>query len=133
MDACSTSPRFRVFCLCAEWCATCREFQPLFERVAARHGQVDFHWVDVETHGDWADALEIETFPTLAVFQDELVLHYGPTYPKELVYVRTLETLLALDAEAARAYVDQDPQRLAWQQAADVEALRGYGRQLAAG
>lgn len=120
-------PEFKVICLCADWCATCREFQPIFDKVAAELGQVSFHWVDVETHSDWADGIDIETFPTLAVFREDLVLHYGPTYPKEMVYSRTLTALLDQSREESEAYVRQDALRHGWQTAPEIVVLRGAG------
>lgn len=120
-------PEFKVICLCADWCATCREFQPIFEKVASELGQVSFHWVDVETHSGWADGIDIETFPTLAVFREDLVLHYGPTYPREMVYSRTLTALLEQSREESEAYVRQDALRQGWQINGEIELLRKVG------
>jgi thiol-disulfide isomerase/thioredoxin len=59
------SPDLWVFCLCAEWCGTCREYQPLFEQLAQEMPQARFVWVDVEAHDDLLQDLDIENFPTL--------------------------------------------------------------------
>ena len=56
-----------VFCLCAQWCGTCREYQPLFDQLAAQLPQARFTWVDVETHDDLLGDLDIENFPTLLI------------------------------------------------------------------
>ena len=44
----STTPQLWVFCLCAQWCGTCREYQPLFDQLAINMPQARFVWVDVE-------------------------------------------------------------------------------------
>ena len=54
-----------VYCLCAQWCGTCREYQPLFDRLAADMPQARFVWVDVEEHDALLGDLDIENFPTL--------------------------------------------------------------------
>jgi thiol-disulfide isomerase/thioredoxin len=54
-----------VYCLCAQWCGTCREYQPLFERLAAEMPQARFVWVDVEEHDALLGEMDIENFPTL--------------------------------------------------------------------
>jgi thiol-disulfide isomerase/thioredoxin len=59
------SPELWVFCLCAQWCGTCREYQPLFEQLAQGMPQARFVWVDVEVHDDLLQDLDIENFPTL--------------------------------------------------------------------
>jgi thiol-disulfide isomerase/thioredoxin len=59
------TPNFWVFCLCAQWCGACREYQPLFEHLAAEMPQARFVWVDVEKHDALLGELDIENFPTL--------------------------------------------------------------------
>ena len=59
------TPQLWVFCLCAQWCGACREYQPLFDLVAAQIPQARFVWVDVEEHDALLGELDIENFPTL--------------------------------------------------------------------
>ena len=61
----STAPQLWVFCLCAEWCGTCREYQPLFDQLAKDMPQARFVWVDVEAQDALLQDLDIENFPTL--------------------------------------------------------------------
>ena len=63
----SSQPVMYVFCLCAQWCGTCHEYQPLFNQLAAQLPQARFSWVDVETHDDLLGNLDIENFPTLLI------------------------------------------------------------------
>ena len=56
-----------VFCLCAQWCGTCREYQPIFEQLAAQMPEARFVWVDIEAHDDLLGDLDIENFPTLLI------------------------------------------------------------------
>lgn len=59
------TPKLWVFCLCAQWCGACREYQPLFDLWAAQMTEARFVWVDIEEHDALLGELDIENFPTL--------------------------------------------------------------------
>jgi thioredoxin 1 len=87
-----------VACLCAQWCGTCRDYRPLFDQVAARHGDCVFVWVDIEDEADLVGDLEVESFPTVLVGQGERLVFAGPLLP----HAATLSRLLsALDGQEA--------------------------------
>jgi thiol-disulfide isomerase/thioredoxin len=80
-----------VACLCAAWCGTCRDYEATFARLAARHPQDCFVWIDVETHADALGDVDIENFPTLLVQAlDGPVQFYGPMLPHANVLDRQL-------------------------------------------
>lgn len=87
-----------VVCLCAEWCGACREYRPLFERVAQAHPAFRFAWVDVEDHADIADDFEVETFPTLLVADAGGTRFLGPLLPHAETLARLLGALPAAQA-----------------------------------
>lgn len=67
-----------VYLLCAEWCKVCRDLQasiPIEARSTVR-------WVDIEKSCQFADELEIENFPTVAVFRDQRWTYWGITEPR---------------------------------------------------
>ncbi|QID17470.1 thioredoxin family protein [Nitrogeniibacter mangrovi] len=84
-----------VACLCADWCGTCREYQPGFEAIAERFPEAGFLWVDIETHADWADDVDVENFPTLFVMQGEAIRFFGTMLPYPAHLERALESLFA--------------------------------------
>jgi thioredoxin len=62
----------------APWCAPCRAFGPVFERVAQAHPDVVFAKCDTEAERELAGALQIRAIPTLMVFRDQiLVFRHG--------------------------------------------------------
>jgi len=83
-----------VVCLCAAWCDTCAEFRATFARLERLHPQADFVWLDVEDDAALVGELDIENFPTLAVFRGSAPLFYGVTTPQEPVVARTLKSVL---------------------------------------
>jgi len=89
-----------VACLCATWCKTCTEFRGTFDKLVAANPGVRFEWLDVEDDSALVGDIEIENFPTLAVFRGDRPLFYGVTMPQEGVVARTLASLLRPDRDA---------------------------------
>ncbi len=90
-----------VLALCAQWCGTCREFRPTLERLAEARRDVVFAWADVEDDAELVGDLDVENFPTLALFRAGVTLHYGVSLPHESVVARLVETFAAAAPRAA--------------------------------
>ena len=82
-----------VICLCAEWCAVCRQYQSGFDALGAEFAPAHWRWLDIEEHEDLLDDLEIETFPTLLIGQAGQVRFFGPLLPQPGVLQRMLRSL----------------------------------------
>lgn len=52
----------------AAWCGPCKAMAPVFDRVSKRHPGVGFVKVDTENARDVAQAANIRSLPTLAIF-----------------------------------------------------------------
>ena len=89
-----------VACLCATWCKTCTEFRGTFDKLANENADAKFVWLDVEDDSAMVGELDIENFPTLAVFRGDKPLFYGVTMPQEGVVARTLASLKRDDRDA---------------------------------
>ncbi|HEX8822218.1 MAG TPA: thioredoxin family protein [Archangium sp.] len=61
------------------WCVPCRDFDPIFERVAERHPDITFARVDVDTQEELVEVLGVQAMPALMVFRDGFLLlnHVG--------------------------------------------------------
>lgn len=86
---------FLVFCLCAAWCGTCRDYRAVFDALPARFPQAHFHWIDVEDDADWIGDLDVDNFPTLVVQRGEDVLFQGVLMPQAGIVERLLASLFA--------------------------------------
>lgn len=84
-----------VAILCAAWCSTCREFREVIERIAPRRPELRFAWFDIEDDSELCGDIDVETFPTLAVFRGETALYFGPTLPQEQLVLRLLDEMSA--------------------------------------
>ena len=77
----------------ATWCKTSTEFRETFDRLAASNHDAKFVLLDVEDDSAQVGEIDIENFPTLAVFRGGKPLFYGVTMPQEGVVARTLARL----------------------------------------
>ncbi|MCZ8236005.1 MAG: thioredoxin domain-containing protein [Inhella sp.] len=91
----SQSP-WRLACLCAAWCRACEAYRPIFEATAAELGLAN-QWVDVEDSADRLGDLDIQTFPTVLLFNDHALLFAGPVLPD----AATLQRLVRHAIESA--------------------------------
>lgn len=68
----------------AAWCAPCRAFAPVFERLAELHPDVYFGKVDTEAERELAAAFQVRSIPTIMAFkQTELVFEQAGMLPVE--------------------------------------------------
>ncbi len=79
--------------LCAAWCGTCAEFHEAFETLATAHRDRVFVWLDVEDDADLVGDIEVENFPTIAIFERNRLLHFGVSLPQRGVVARLLSSL----------------------------------------
>ncbi len=94
-------PDFLVVGLCAAWCGTCREFADTFAALAKRHPERTFVWLDIEDDSAIAGDIDVENFPSLAVFRHKSLVFFGVSEPQEGVVARLLDALK--DAPATTA------------------------------
>ena len=92
-DRLSDSASLVVVCLCAAWCDTCTAFRASFERIAEARPRVTFVWLDVEDDSEICGDIDIENFPTLAVYRGGRLLHYGVSLPQEGSVARLVDEL----------------------------------------
>jgi thioredoxin 1 len=85
--------RLVVVSLCADWCDTCKEFRDAFERIAAARPHVSFVWLDIEDDSAIVGDIDVENFPTLAVYRGESVLHFGVSLPQEGTVARLVDAM----------------------------------------
>lgn len=84
----AAAPHVVAAVLCAQWCSTCREFLPMLEALAARLPQHSWVWIDIEDDAALVGDVDVETFPTLAVYVDATLAHFGPVLPNPALVER---------------------------------------------
>ncbi|MDQ2917250.1 MAG: thioredoxin family protein [Casimicrobiaceae bacterium] len=87
--------RLVVMSFCAAWCDTCTQFRATCERLAQARPQITFVWLDIEDDAAITGDVDVENFPTLAVYRGSDVLHFGVSLPHETTVGRLIEALAA--------------------------------------
>lgn len=108
-----------VVCFCAAWCDTCGEFRATLERIAATRPDQLFVWLDIEDDSALCGEIDVENFPTLAVYRGGGLLHYGVSLPQEGTVARLVDEL------AGRTESRLDAPRAVLELPAALHALAG--------
>ncbi len=87
-----------VACLCAEWCSTCRDYRTTFDRLAELHPEACFVWIDIETHADRFDHVDVDNFPTILLEDAHAVRFFGTVLPHMTIIQRMLSNAQMLPA-----------------------------------
>jgi len=92
-----------VVALCAAWCDTCNEFRASFERIAEARPDVVFVWLDIEDDSDVCGDIDVENFPTLAIYRGDALLHFGISLPQQSTVARLVDEMANRSAGGSAA------------------------------
>jgi len=86
-----------VACLCAQWCRTCGEYEPLFTQLQTEFPKARFQWIDIEDEADLVDPIEVENFPTILIAVNGQAHFFGTVTPHIDTLRRLVQAQLAAD------------------------------------
>ena len=89
----TSSTRWWVIALCAEWCNACRDWRAAFNETAASRPDISFAWVDIEDESGAIGDVDIETFPTVLIGRGTDALFLGPVQPQPAQLARLVSSL----------------------------------------
>ena len=89
----------------ASWCGPCRQFAPVFESAAERHGDVVFGKVDTEAEQGLAAAAQITSIPTLMAFREGILVFAQPGALPAPALEQVITAVKDLDMDDVRAQV----------------------------
>ncbi|MGK5728490.1 thioredoxin [Streptomyces sp. URMC 124] len=92
----------------ASWCGPCRQFAPVYEGAAERHGDLVFGKVDTEAQPELAAAFEIRSIPTLMIVRDNIAVYAQPGALPEAALEDVIRQARALDMDEVRASVAEE-------------------------
>jgi thioredoxin 1 len=92
----------------APWCAPCRAFGPIFEKVAEAHPDVTFAKVNTEEEQDLAASLGISSIPTLMAFRDGILVFARPGMVPAAALEELIQKVGELDMDAVRKQVAEE-------------------------
>ncbi|MFG2827936.1 thioredoxin [Streptomyces sp. NPDC048434] len=94
----------------AEWCGPCKQFGPVFERSSETHDDLVFAKVDTEAQPELAQALQIQSIPTVMIVRENIAVFAQPGALPEEALEDVIGQARALDMDEVRASVTEDQQ-----------------------
>lgn len=86
----------------APWCGPCRQFAPVFEAASAGHPDTVFAKVNTDVETELAQALEIQSIPTLMIFRDQICVFAQPGALPAAMLEELISRVKALDMDDVR-------------------------------
>lgn len=91
----------------ATWCAPCKQFATIYERVAALNTGVAFASINIENESDLAEAFNIRSIPHLMVFKQGIAIYSEAGSIPESTLKELVEQALEADVSAIREQLDK--------------------------
>lgn len=94
----------------AEWCAPCKQFATVYERVSEQYPNIAFAKVNIEEQQDLADFFEIRSIPHLMVFKEGIVIYSDAGSIPESTLKELAQQALDADVTEIRAQIEEEHQ-----------------------
>ena len=102
-DQTVASPGIVIVDCWANWCGACKEFGPVYEKVATRHTDHTFGKLDAQAEKSIVSKLGIEHIPSVLLYRDGILLFQQPGYFDEEQMEDILRQAESLDMELVRS------------------------------
>ncbi len=86
----------------ADWCAPCKMFAPVYEKLSEQYPDIVFGKVDTEAEPELAGYFGIRSIPTLMAFRDQIGVFSQPGALPEQVLDDLIKQINDLDMDAVR-------------------------------
>jgi thioredoxin 1 len=96
----------------AKWCSACKDFNPIFEKTAARRENHTFAKLDTTAEAGLVSELNIEHVPTLLLYRDGILLFQQPGYYEEEKLDDILNQAENLDMKQVRDHIEEEKRSL---------------------
>jgi thioredoxin 1 len=92
----------------AEWCAPCKNFEPVFEKVAKQFLDVAFLKINIETQADLAEFFQIRSIPHLMIMKEGIVIYSESGAVPESTLVELVEKAIETSVEAIKKEIENE-------------------------
>lgn len=93
----------------ATWCAPCKQFAVIYDRVAALNPSVVFATINIENESELAETFNIRSIPHLMVFKQGIAIYSEAGSMPESTLKELVEQALDADVSAIRKQLDESP------------------------
>jgi len=91
----------------APWCGPCRQFAPIFEKVAGENPDILFGKINTEEEQALAGHFRIQSIPTVMVLRDNIVLFSQPGLLPEEGLNDIIRQVKELDMDEVRKEIEK--------------------------
>lgn len=95
----------------ASWCAPCKQFAHIYERVASLNEQIIFGTVNIEEQQSLAETFHIQSIPHLMVFKQGIAIYSESGSIPESTLKELVQQAIAVDVSGIRADLDKEDSR----------------------
>ena len=89
----------------ASWCAACKTFSPIYEKVASRYPEHVFGKLNSQAERSLVNSLDVKQIPSLLVYRDGILLFQQPGNFDEEALEDIISQAESVDMEAVRAHI----------------------------
>ena len=91
----------------ATWCAPCKQFAMVYERVSAQNPGVKFAKINIENEVELAETFNIRSIPHVMVFKQGIAIYSEAGSMPESTLKELVEQALDADVSAIRKQLDE--------------------------
>lgn len=95
----------------APWCAPCRSFAPVYDKVSEDHDDILFAKINTEEEQEIAAHFQIRSIPTLMIFREQIIIYAQPGALPEGSLRQLLDQAQGLDMADVRKQVEAQQQQ----------------------
>lgn len=92
----------------ASWCAPCKQFAHVYERVALQYEQILFAKINIEEESELAEVFQIRSIPHLMVFKQGIVIYSEAGSMPESTLKELVQQALDVDVSQIKAKIEDD-------------------------
>ena len=91
----------------AKWCAPCKQFATVYERIAEQNPTLKFAKVNIEEEAELAENLQIRSIPHLMIFKQGILIYSEAGSIPESMLKDLVEQAKKADVSEIRSKIDQ--------------------------
>ena len=92
----------------AVWCAPCKQFAVVYEKVAGLYDNVVFAKINIEEETDLAETFQIRSIPHLMVFKQGIVIYSEAGSMPESTLKELVQQAVDVDVSKIREQLDEE-------------------------